>query len=156
MEVHELGDIVDDLGGVLQRGKPIARHALPHNLVVMERGATTFERTRLRFPDVVHQGRESEDQLRARLRHHRDRVGEHVLVVMDRVLFELHRVELRQEEIRQARRREKPQARRWVRHHQQLRQLVADPLGAHDLEPIAELFHRRDEFRIGSEARTGQ
>ena len=52
-------------------------------------------------------------------------------------------------------RREEPQPGRRVLDDQQLRQLVADPLGAHDLEPAAVLLDRGDELGDGLEAEAG-
>ena len=148
MEVHELGDVFHHL-----RGEPQCRHALarqprPHDFVVVERRAATLERTRLRLPDVVQQRGEADQELRPRLLHHRDRVREHVFVVVHRILLELHRVELREELVGQLRAHQEPQTRTGIVEHEELRELVADPLRAHDLEPVPMLANGLHELRV--------
>ena len=86
-----------------------------------------------------------------RVAHDRDRVREHVLVRVDRVLLEPHRVELGEELVGEAGLGEEPQPGARVVDEQQLRQLVADALGAHDLEPVPQLDDRGDERRVGLE-----
>ena len=85
------------------------------------------------------------------LRDDRDRVREHVLVLMDRVLLELHGVELGEELVGQAGAAEEPQPGRRVGQHEQLRELVADALRAHDLEPTVQLLDRGHELGVGLE-----
>ena len=80
-----------------------------------------------------------------------DRVREHVLVPVDRVLLELHRVELGKELVGEPGAREEPQARLRVGRDEQLAELVADPLRAHDLEPVAVPRHRLDHLGVGLE-----
>ena len=70
-----------------------------------------------------------------RLGHDRDRVGEHVLVAVDRVLLDPHGRQLGQDDVGEAGVDEEPQAGGRVVDHEQLVELVADPLGRHDLEP---------------------
>ncbi len=154
VQVDELGDGLDDVLRVPQRGEALARHPGADDLVVMERRAALLERARLRLADVVQQRGEPQHEVRAHLLHDRDRVREHVLVVVDRVLLELHRVELGQELVREPGAGEEPEARRRVVDDEQLRELVADPLRAHDLEPAAVLADRGQRARARARART--
>ena len=48
--------------------------------------------------------------------------------------------------------RDQPEPGRRIVGEQQLRQLVADPLGADDLQPLAHLLDRVHEIRVGLEA----
>ncbi len=71
---------------------------------------------------------------------------------VDRVLFEAHRVQFRQELVGQARARDQPQPRTRVVGDDELRQLLADPLRADDLEPVAHTLDRFDDTGVGFEA----
>jgi hypothetical protein len=155
VEVDQTGHLVDHLARVPQRPEPLLGHARPDHLVVVEADAAGADRAGLGLADVVEERGEADPQLGPGVAHHGDRVREHVLVLVDRVLLELHGVELGQELVGQAGPGEEPQPRRGVECHQQLRELVADALGADDLEPAVQLDDRRDERGVGLEVERG-
>ena len=70
---------------------------------------------------------------------------------MDRVLFELHRVQLGQELVGEPGAGEEPEAVRRVVDQEQLRQLVADALRAHDLQAVRVLDDGTRQLRHGFE-----
>ena len=112
--------------------------------------------------DVVEQGGEAGEVVRRAVRlaggdvaDDGDGVGEHVLVPVDRVLLEAHRRDLGQELLEEAGVVQEPQAGRGVVDDEQLVQLVADPLGRHDLEPAGHGRGRGDERGIGREPVAG-
>ena len=121
------------------------------HLVVVEAHTAVGERAGLGLADVVEQRGQAHHQLGPRVAHHGDRVREHVLVGVDRILLEAHAVELGQELVAELGLGEEPQARAGVVDQQELRELVADALRAHDLEPVAQLDHCGDERGIGFE-----
>ncbi len=84
-----------------------------------------------------------------------DRVAEDVLVAMDRVVLEAQRRQLGQELLGEPGVDEEPQAGRRAVDDDQLVQLVADPLGRHDRQPLTPLDHRGDQLRNGLEAEAG-
>ena len=128
--------------GIAQGAEPLLGHAGADDVVEVEAHALGPERAGLRLADVVEERGEAHRQLRARLGHHGDRVGQDVLVVVDRVLLEGQAGQFGEELVGQPRPHQEPQAGRRVVDHQQLRQLVADPLGAHHLEPAGQVGGR--------------
>ena len=66
---------------------------------------------------------------------------------VDGILLEPHRVELGEELVGELGLAEQPQARGRILGQQQLRELVANPLGTDDLEPVTQLDDRRDQLR---------
>ena len=64
MQVDELGDVLDDVVRVPQRGQPLPGHARADDLVVVERHALRSERPGLRLADVVEQRGEAQRQRR--------------------------------------------------------------------------------------------
>ena len=83
-----------------------------------------------------------------------DRVAEHVLVAVDRVVLEAQRRQLGQEVLGEAGVDEEPQPGRRAVDDDQLVELVADPLGRHDRQPVAPLDDGGDELghRLQAEA----
>ena len=143
MQVDELAHRLDVVVGVLQGPHAVAGHAGADHLVVVEAHAGVADRAGLGLADVVQQRGEAHDALGPGLGHDRDGVGQHVLVAVDRVLLEAHGRQLGQELVDQPGVDQEPQARRRVLDHEQLVELVADPLGRHDLEPVAQLARPR-------------
>ena len=85
----------------------------------------------------------------------RDRVGQHVLVALDRVLLQPQRRDLGKELGEQTGVVQEPQPGSGVLDEEQLVELVADPLGRHDLHPVAQPSHRVDDHRLGLEPVAG-
>ena len=71
---------------------------------------------------------------------------------VDRILLQPHPVELGQELVGEAGLGEEPESGARVVDEEELRQLVTDALGAHDLEPVAQLHDRVGQRRVGLEA----
>ena len=82
---------------------PLAGHAGPHHLVVVEGDPAGGEGAGPGLADVVEQGGQTQQPVRARLVHHGQRVGQDVLVAVDGVLLEGERRELGEELVGQAR-----------------------------------------------------
>ena len=100
---------------------------------------------RLGLADVVEQRREPERRASgsaSRLLDHGERVVQHVLVLVHRVLLELQRGELGQELVGETGLDQQLQSARGSGRGEQLGELVADPLGRHDLEAVAHLLDR--------------
>ena len=86
---------------------------------------------------------------------HRDRVAQHVLVAVDRVVLESERRQLGQEVLGETGVDAEPQPGGRVVERHQLVELVADPLGGHDREPIAPVDDRVDELGHRLEVEAG-
>ena len=94
VEVHQPGNVRDDVLGITQGTQPLPRHARPDDLVVVEGHPAVFEAASVRLPDVVQQGGKSQGQLRRALLDDGDGVSKHVLVLMHGVLRQGQRGEL--------------------------------------------------------------
>ena len=141
--------------GYLQRPHPVAGHAGPDHLVVVERHLPAGpERPGLGLAHVVEQRRQAQDALGLALLDHRDGVGQHVLVAVDRVLLERQGRQLGQELLGQAGVDQEPQPVARVFDHHQLVQLVADPLVGHDLQAAAQAHDGVDQRRGRAPARS--
>ena len=117
---------------------------------------------RARLADVVEQRRQAGDPEvvggraivdggRAHVLDDGDRVAEHVLVAMDRIVLEAQRRELGRKCSAKPGVDEEPQAGGRTVEGDQLVELVADPLGRHDLEPIGLADDGGDQVGIGFE-----
>ncbi len=137
MEVHELGDLLDDLLRVPQRAQTLAGHLRADHLVVVEAHAAALdEPAGGRLADVVEQRREPQHEVRLRARLLEvDRLVEHdegvlvdVLVLVVLVDLQPHGRHLRQHVVGEAGvdHQLEPPAR--VHAAQQLGQLDLDPL----------------------------
>ena len=157
VQLDERHDLLDELRGVTQRLQPLTCHLRTLDLVMVEGDALGSDLLRRRLSDVVQEG--SHPKLgvgllltgldRDDLVDNCERVPVHVLVPVHGVLFELQIGKLRQEQIEQSRLGREVQPFRRVVGVQGLRQLVADALGGHDLQPLAHLRHRAHHGRIG-------
>ena len=141
--------------GIAQRGHPLAGHPGADDLVVVEGHAASAEGAGLRLADVVEEGGQAQQPVGLGLVHHGQGVGEHVLVPVDRVLLERQAGQLGQEIVGQARSRPRTRAPTEGVDHQQLVQLVTDPLGRDDRQPVVTGLDRLDQLRVGRQAETG-
>ena len=126
---------------------------------MVERHAVLRDGTRLRLSDVVQQRRQPHEPIalsirfaRRHVRHDGDRVLEHVLVTMNGILFETKAGNLGQELVEEPGVVQEPEPGRGVVDDEELVQLVADPLGRHDLHPVAQLLDRRLQRSVGLQA----
>ncbi len=131
-------------------------HAGTHHFVVVEGDTPRREGAGAGLADVVEQGGETQQPVRARLVHHGQRVGQDVLVAMDGVLLEGEPGKLGEELGGQTGLDDEPQTRRGLVHRHQLVELVADPLGRHDRQPVVHGRHRGGDLGNGLEPEAGQ
>ena len=155
MEVDQLGHHVHVVVRVPQGLHPVAGHPGPDHLVVVEGDPAVDEGPGPRLADVVEEGGQSEQPVGAGLVHHGQGVGQHVLVPVDRILLEGEPGQLGEELVGQAGAHHEPQRHRGHRHHHDLVQLVADPLGRHDGQPVMPGAYRLDQLRRGLEVELG-
>ena len=164
MQEHQLGHRGDVGRRVAQRLHPTPRHPRPDDVVVVERRALArLETSCAGLADVVEQRGEAGDaevvaaagQLRRHVLDDGDGVAEHVLVAMDRVVLEPQCRQLGQEVLGEPGVDEEPQPGRRCVDDDQLVQLVADPLGRHDLESRSPVDDGGDELGHGRQAVAG-
>ena len=111
--------------------------------------ASGTDRACQRLADVVEEGGQAKNLVRARLFDDGDRMGEDVLVPLNRVLLESQGRKLGKELRCETRFDEEPESRRRVRQDDQLVQLISDSLLGDDLEPRAQRLDRSDQLGIG-------
>lgn len=121
----------------------------------MKRDAAVGELACLRLADVVEQRGEPGDAIRRALRHHRDGVGEHVLVAMQWILLQPESGELREEHVGESAANDPLQTGLDMVADDEPIHLVANPLGAHDEQPLPHLFGSRLRDPIRGEPERG-
>ena len=88
VQLHQTHHHLYVVVGIAQRHQPFVSHAGADHLVVVEGDPGGAEVPCAGLADVVQQGGQPQEPVRARLVHHRQRVGEDVLVTVDGVLLE--------------------------------------------------------------------
>ena len=157
MELDEAHDVVELVVRVAQRDHPLAGHARPDHLVVVEHHlALGAERARLGLAHVVEERGQPEDLVGGRVLDDGDRVRQHVLVAMDRVLLQRQSRQLGQELVGQSGLDQEPQPRTRAVDDEELVELHADALRRHDVQPLVQPLDRIDQRGIGLEAVAGE
>ena len=155
VEVDQLHHRLEVVVGVLERCHPLAGHPGAHHLVMVEGDPPVDERPGPGLADIVEEGGQPQQTVGAGLVHHRQGVGQHILVPVDRVLFEGQPGKLGEELVGQPGPDHEPEGRRWHRDHHDLVQLVTDPLGRHDGQPLMTGSDRLHQAGVGFEIQPG-
>ncbi len=169
MQIHQLGDVVDHLLGVLQRAHPLSRHLRANHLVVMKtHSAVGLVLAGAGLADVVQQRRPAQHQIRAvvlerdRLAQHRQRMLIHVLVLMVFVDGHPHRAHFREHHVAEPGLHHQVDTRDGVVAKQQLVQLGGDAFGGdppqlrRHLDECADHPRRHAEPELADEPRRAQ
>ena len=163
----QVGDRPHHLSGVAQRREPLPYQLRAHHIVVMERNlAARLEPPGRRLADVVQQRGQPVDQVgptrrahlefaarrqpglqRDRLLEHGQAVLVHVLVLVVLVPLQPQRRQFREHPIGQTGRHQQIQTGPRLIAQQQPAELVADPLGGDDRDPVGHVGHRLDHLR---------
>ena len=137
--------------------------------MVQERdGAVLLKLAGLRFADIVHQRRKTQNKVRGRARailirfllhrllHHLQRMRIHILMVMRRVHLHTQRRKLRQHIIRQTRIHQQIQTHPRIISLNQLHQLIAHTLRRNNLDAAGHLAHRLENLRGHAQIKTSR
>jgi hypothetical protein len=137
----------DDLARIAERAQSLLRDPRADDVVGVELHSLRRDRARLRLPEVVHQRREPEHEVRLGVLHDGVGVTQDVLVLVHRVLFQSEGQQLGEELLREAGLDDELEPERGLLREQQLVELVADPLRRDDRQAFAHPLDRVDHAR---------